>query len=134
MSEPVAARVEDDTKQWLETKAEQDEITVSKLAGNILDNQSGDVNDTEPDSTEQRLDEIERTLTERVGKVERDITALKRHAEALELGHFTSTEICTDIELRQGTYTFPKLPGNDEGNVYGNGNVSIHDGSYKKSL
>lgn len=120
MSEPVAARVEDDTKQWLETKAEQDEITVSKLAGNILDNQSGDV---KQNSTEQRLNEIEQ-----------DITALKRHAEALELAQYTSTELCTDIELRDGTKSFPKLPGNDEENVYGDGKISIHDGSFKNSL
>jgi len=134
MSKPVAARVKDETKQWLESRAEQEDITVSRLAGTILDSQSGDVNDSEPDSVETELNRVETELKRRVRELEQDITLLTRHAEDLELAHFSSCDICSDLEFRDGKKSFPRLPGNDEGNVYGDGKVKIRNGSYRNDI
>lgn len=60
MSDTVAARVDEDTKQWLDNRAEQKDVTVSSLVSEILESQSGD--GTEPESTEARLNEIEKRL------------------------------------------------------------------------
>ena len=134
MSEPVAARVEEETKQWLESRAEQEDITVSRLAGTILDSQSGDVDSSEPDSVETKLNRVETELKRRVEELERDIELLTSHAERVEQAHFTSAEICSALTFREGTVSFPRLPGNDEGNVYGNDEVKVLNGSYLNDI
>lgn len=117
MSEPIAARVEDSTAEWLETRAEQEDITVSKLAAQILDSQAGEVNGTEPDSTEAKLNQLQERLENRVTELEQDITDLCIHAESMEYKIFRNTELTNNVAL-DSPMAFPELPENSEENSY----------------
>jgi hypothetical protein len=117
MSEPVAARVEDSTAEWLEQRADQADITVSKLAAQILDSQAGDVNSPEPDSTEAKLAELRDKMQTRIMEIEQDIHTLSRHAEGLER---LLAENCanSNVEVIDNKLEFKPLPGNQDGNEY----------------
>lgn len=123
MSEPVAARVEDSTAEWLEQRAEQADITVSKLAAQILDSQAGDVNSPEPDSTEAKLAELRDKMESRIMEMERDIRTLSRHAEDLEKILAENSANTPDIEVIDGKLEFKPLPGNQDGNEYDASNL-----------
>lgn len=118
MSEPVAARVEDSTAEWLEQRAEQADITVSRLAAQILDSQAGDVNSPEPDSTEAKLAELRDKMQTRIMEIERDIHTLSRHAEGLEKVLAENCANTTNLEVVDGKLEFKPLPGNQDGNEY----------------
>jgi hypothetical protein len=113
MSEPVATRVDDGTKQWLENKADEEDITVSALVSDIVERHSGDGNDSEPDSTEIRLSKIEQTLQERTAELEMQINKLRRHAVKLEKEQIGLANNATGVMLPDDA-TYPPLPGDDE--------------------
>jgi uncharacterized membrane-anchored protein YjiN (DUF445 family) len=117
MSESIAARVDDDTAEWLEQVADQEGTTISKLVASILKQHTRDVGgDDEPDSTEVRLNQIE----ERIVEIERDIRMLSEHAEDVEYQVYKTADLARSIELTNGELPFAQLPTNDEGNVYPN--------------
>lgn len=100
MSESVATRVDDETKQWLETRADQEDITVSALVADILESRTGD--ETEPDSTEARLNEIEN-----------DIEKLTRHSVKMEDFAMTIVDTSNELYLSGKAMEFPPLPGDE---------------------
>jgi len=113
MSEPVATRVDDGTKQWLENKADEADTTVSALVSDIVERHSGDGTDSEPDTAEVRLNEIEQILQERTAELEMQINKLRRHAVKLEKEQVGLAENATGVMLPDDT-TYPPLPGDDE--------------------
>mgnify|MGYP006450352441 CR=1 FL=1 len=133
MAEPVATRVDNETKQWLENRAEQEDITVSKLVAGILETNTGQSTNAEPDSTEARLNKIETETKRRIAELEQDIAVLVNHAENMENKQNRHVEICNDIELENGTMKYPILPGNEDGNVYGNEKIPVRVGSFRNS-
>jgi predicted phage-related endonuclease len=118
MSEPVAARVKDSTAEWLEQRAEQENITVSRLAAQILDSQAGDVNSPEPDSTEAKLAQLRDKMQTRMMEIEQDIHTLSRHAEGLEKVLAENCANTKDIQVIDGELKYKPLPGNQDGNEY----------------
>lgn len=114
MSESIAARVDDDTAEWLEQVANQEDTTISQLVAAILQQHTRDIDDDEPDSTEVRLNEIE----ERIVRIEQDIQMLSEHAEDVEYQVYKTADLARSIELTSGELPFRKLPTNDEANVY----------------
>jgi hypothetical protein len=100
MSESVATRVDDETKQWLETRADQEDITVSALVADILESKTGD--EAEPDSTEARLNEIEN-----------NIEKLTRHSAKTENFAMAIIDTSDELYLSGKSYDFPPLPGDE---------------------
>ena len=100
MSESVATRVDDETKQWLETRADQEGTTVSALVADILESRTGD--ETEPNSTEARLD-----------RLEDDIEKLTRHSAKMESFSMTIVDTSDELYLSGESMKFPPLPGDE---------------------
>lgn len=118
MSEPVAARVEDSTAEWLEQRAEQADITVSKLAAQILDSQAGDVNSPEPDSTEAKLAQLRDEMENQIAELQQDISELSRHSETLEKVLAENCANTSSIDVKNSKLDFPVLPHNADSNEY----------------
>lgn len=100
MSESVAARVSDETKQWLESEAEDRDSTVSGVVASILEEQSGDVPDELP--VEDRIERLE----DAVGK-------LVPHAKKLEREQKTGLHNCRGTSTPDDGFTYPVLPGDE---------------------
>lgn len=114
MSESIAARVDDSTARWLKEVAEQEDTTISKLVATILEQHSRDVDDDEPDSTEVRFNQLE----ERIVQLEQDIQTLVHHSEFVEYRIYRLGKLSRDISWNDDELPYPRLPNNDEGNVY----------------
>lgn len=112
MSESIAARVGDDTAEWLEQTAKQKDTSISKLVGTILEQHIRDVD--EP-ATEAGLNPLE----ERIVEIENDIEMLCTHSERIERDIYKYARLTKGINIPDGHMTFPQLPTNHEGNTHG---------------
>jgi hypothetical protein len=112
MSESIAARVGDDTAEWLEQTAAQKDTSISKLVDTILEQHIRNVD--EP-ATEAGLDPLE----ERVMQIEQDIEMLCDHAEKVEHCVYKNADLARGVTLTNGNMSFPQLPTNHEGNTHG---------------
>jgi len=124
MAEPVATRVNEETKQWLENRAEQEDITVSKMVADILEANTGQLDDAEPDSIETRLNEIEARISQRLIDIENDIDKLTRRSTQLEIEQLSIAEMANGVYCPEDA-TYPPLPGEDEPSRHDDGSTPL---------
>jgi phage-related minor tail protein len=102
MSEPVATRVDTETKQWLENQSSKRDESVSNIVAEIIEE-------------ERRLSEQPGTETEtasvesRLRKLEMVLSSVTEHSKSLEKKQRRMAEIRQDITVTGSGLDYPSL-------------------------
>ena len=96
MSKSIATRVDEETAQWLQSKANKDDTTISAVVADLLADRAGEI-EQDP-------------INARMGDIERAILMLANHAAQVEGEQRTIGTNASGVSPPVGGLVYPPLP------------------------